>query len=73
MNKYRVTYNGYTVEFFDNMEMVEDWITDKLHDDLAVKLLSRQKISVNTPEKSAEIRIYQYYTLYSEMFLIETM
>jgi hypothetical protein len=63
---YRVTYNGYTVEFFDTIEEVNEYIDSKIHKNLKVTNEYAQRI-----DAFKVIRIYQYQTLYSEMFLIE--
>lgn len=63
---YRLTYNGYTVEFFDNIEEVNKYIDSKIHKNLKVINEYNQRI-----DAFKVIRIYQYNTLYSEMFLLE--
>ena len=64
--EYQVTYNGYTVEFFGTIEEVDNWIDSKIHKNLSIQKEWSQHIDAFTT-----IRIYQYTTLYSEMFLIE--
>lgn len=66
MNRYRVTYNGYTVEFFDSIEKVNEWIDSKI--DKSLKIINQYSNHI-TP--MITLRVYQYYTLYSEMFMIE--
>ncbi len=63
---YRVTYNGYSVEFFDNIDEVNKHIDSKIHKNLKIENEYVQRI-----DAFKVIQIYQYNTLYSEMFLIE--
>lgn len=73
-----VTHNGYEVEFFDTADEVEKYIADTLvpHKDLNPKEIFRHYGSNTEPgEVSKEtiktVIIYQYYTLYTEVFMIE--
>lgn len=61
---YRVTHNGYDFKFCDTEEEVEQYIKDNLDKEVA-----HTKIYDEVQAKR-RIVIYEYYTLYTEMFLI---
>ena len=61
---YRVTHNGYDFKFCDTEEEVEQYIKDCLD-----KKVAHTKIYDEVQAKR-RIVIYEYYTLYTEMFLI---
>lgn len=64
---YRVTHNGMNIEFRSTIAEVNSFIAEVLsrHKDLKPRLVYNYKIG------KGYILIYRYYTLYSEMFLIE--
>ena len=64
---YRVTHNGMEIEYRNNIAEVNTYIDDCIskYSYLNPTLLYNYKIG------KAHILIYRYYTLYSEMFLIE--
>ena len=69
--KYMVTHNGMHVEFKDTKEEVEAYIKKCLD---VFEHLTPRKIFDSEPEDSGKrVIIYKYYTMYSEMFLIEEM
>lgn len=75
---YVLTHNGYTVEFFDTPEECEKYIANVLEQNknLNPKEIFRHYGSNTEPgEVSKEtiktVIIYQYYTLYTEVFMIE--
>lgn len=64
---YRVTHNGMNIEYKNNIAEVNAFIAGVLskHKDLRPHLVYNYKIG------RSYILVYRYYTLYSEMFLIE--
>ncbi len=74
-----VTHNGYKVEHFNTADEVEGYITGVLekHKDLSPKEIYRGYAADNQAEnesRSGDIKsviIWQYYTLYTEVFMIE--
>ena len=74
---YRVYHNGYNVEFFSTAEEVENFIANTLkeYEHLGPKEIYRSYGSDNQAEgitnKIKSVIVYQYRTLYTEMFLIE--
>lgn len=65
---FRVTKNGDTVEFFSSDIEVKNWIENQIekNENLNPKLIFSSKV-----EKGLEIIVYQYYTLYQEVFVIQ--
>lgn len=61
---YRVTHNGYDYKFCDTEEQVEQYIKDCLDKDVPHTLI------YDETQAKRRIVIYEYYTLYTEMFLI---
>ena len=75
---YVLTHNGYTVKFFDTPEECEKYIADVLaeYQHLKPKEIFRHYGSNTEPgevtkETIKTVIIYQYYTLYTEVFMIE--
>lgn len=63
MGSVRISYNGYTVNFIPSTE-VESFIQSKLHYELKpVKI-------VDFVQNGVRVVVYQYYTLYQEVFVI---
>lgn len=60
---FRVTHNGMTVKFFDTRREQQEYIQNSLCRDLNPRLVV----------ETSEIIVYQYSTLYSEMFYIEEL
>ena len=69
MKIYRLHHNGAIINFFDNLEQVARVIKEEVrkHEDL-----HPQKI-MNCQQGNKTVVIYQYWTLYTEMFLIEEL
>ena len=69
----RLTHNGMTVKFFNNETVALSYMQEQIEKGLNSKLLVEQ---TETDENGVIIRkviVYQYRTLYSEMFLLEYM
>ena len=66
---YRLHHNGAIINFFDSLEQVARVIKDEVrkHEDL-----HPQKI-MNFQQGNKTVVIYQYWTLYTEMFMIEEL
>jgi hypothetical protein len=66
-----VTHNGYKIKDFDTMEEVDAYIASilKEYEHLSPSLISDCEIIVKGGK--AKLLIYQYYTLYTEVFVIE--
>lgn len=75
MEKITLVHNGYKVDFFDSMEEVEKEIENRLeqYKELNPKLKIKDTGKYTNrygEELDCELKVYFYYTLYSEMFLI---
>jgi len=66
--KITLTHNGMKVEFFSNEEGVENFIEKVLNN---YKYLNPKKI-LDIKIENKQIIIYEYCTIYKEMFLVET-
>ena len=75
---YRVTRNGYEVKFFDSIEEVEQYVFGilEIHKELRPKEIFRSYPHSEEGQQACKetiksVWIFQYDTLYSEMFMIE--
>lgn len=82
MSDYRVTHNGMDINNFGNLEQVNSYIQGVLanHSNLRPELVfsRKEKRNPRAPKTqstfgvlSVTIIIYQYYTLYQEVFYVE--
>lgn len=75
--QYKVTYNGYTVEFFESYEDVTKYMEEILekYKDLNPREIYRgYAADNNAPNPCTNLKsvvIFQYNTLYTEVFMIE--
>ena len=69
MKMYRLHHNGKMINFFDSLEQVAQTIKEEIkkHEDLHPKKI------MNVQEENRTVIIYQYWTLYTEMFMIEEL
>ena len=67
MLMYRLHHNGTIINFFDSLAQVAQAIKEEIrrHEDLHPKKI------MNFQQGNKTVIIYQYWTLYTEMFLIE--
>lgn len=73
--KLTLVHNGYKVDFFDTMEEVEKEIEKRMeeykHLNPELRIEDTGKYTNRFgQELDCELKVYFYYTLYSEMFLI---
>ena len=75
---FTLTHNGYTVNNFQSFEEVENYIFVEVlakHKDLSPKEIYRGYAEDNKAEHANKnlksVIIFQYYTLYTEVFMIE--
>ena len=81
MKNYRVTHNGYKVESFQAMDEAEKYIFGVLeeHKDLNPKEIYRgyndnnHKDGIDNKDTIKSVLIFQYSTLYTEVFMIEEL
>lgn len=75
--KYKVTYNGYTIKFLKSYEDVVRYMEEVLeeHKDLHPKEIYRGYAADNNASNPCtnlkSVVIFQYNTLYTEVFMIE--
>ena len=69
MTVYRLHHNGTMINFFDSINAVAQAIKEELrqHEDLHPQQI------MNVQQENKTVLIYQYWTLYTEMFLIEEL
>ena len=79
MNRYKVTHNGYTTEYFNNAAQVEEYIANTIaeHEDLSPIEIYRGYAADNKATNELlcggelkSVVIFQYRTLYTEVFMI---
>ena len=63
-----ITHNGMKVEFFENGMKAVEYINKVIEE---YQNLRPEKIVDYTINSETVIIVYQYYTLYKEMFLVE--
>ena len=74
---YRLTYNGMTVKFIDTLDECRKIISDKINSNAHLKprLVYDGTVKIkkyNTGlKRNTMIVIYEYYTCYKEIFIIE--
>lgn len=80
MKRYILTHNGYQMDFFNTLKEVEEHISTTLeeHKDLRPKEIYRgynvnnnQATNISETGTIKSVVIYQYYTLYTEVFMIQ--
>lgn len=75
--KYKITYNGYTIKFLESYDEVIEFIEEILeeHKDLHPVEIYRGYAAENqasNPSKTIKgVIIFQYNTIYTEVFMIE--
>lgn len=71
MVKFKVTYNGYKIEFFDNQEEVDSFISSIIKEYQYLRPFVACDSEIIIIGKKARLLVYEYYTLYREVFIIE--
>lgn len=64
---FRVIHNGYNIKHFESDKQIEDFINEELepHRNLSPKMIKNVRLDMDT-----HLIVYQYYTLYCEIFMI---
>lgn len=72
---FRLTHNGMDIKFFDTIKDCMDYVRELIysHKDLNPTLVLDKtvKLKYNGTSKESRILVYEYYTLYREVFMIE--
>ena len=77
MTRYRITHNGMDIEGFDSFEAAEDWMAEQIEEyrHLEPKEIYRSYGADNQATHPLEtiksVIIWQYRTMYTEVFMIE--
>lgn len=67
----KITHNGYKINYFDTREEIDNYISSVLkeYSHLRPYLVSDCEITIKN--KKARLIVYEYYTLYCEVFMVE--
>lgn len=68
--KYIVAHNGYSLEFFNSLDDCKKWVSDKVDELRQLHGMRLDFISTMESKDGNMCFIYQYRTLYCEVFTI---